>query len=158
MQGDDQPPLTQADWSSLLSIFQPPAQPQQQPQAAPPMPPRRPANIGMTSQPSPMPQQSAYRAQAPVAPPAPVAPAPSPYGTLQPPSLPDNSANPQMALALSRQPQSPNYVPPAPAQPAQAQPQGDQGGMLASLLKRGLISAEQFAGAIGGGLSSLASN
>ena len=151
MQGDDQPPLTQADWSSLLSIFQPPAQPQ----AAPPMPPRRPADVGMTRAPAPTPPQSAYRAMAPVMPPAPVAP-PSPYGTLQPPTLPDNSANPPMALARSRQPQSPNYVPPAQSPPAQ--PQADQSGMLASLLKRGLISAEQFASAIGGGLSSLASN
>ena len=154
MQGDDQPPLTQADWSSLLSIFQPPQQ-SPQPQAPAPMPPPRP-KFEMPRSPAPM--GAAPAQPAPTPPPRPANLTPSPYGSLQPPNLPDNSANPQMALALSRQPQSPNYVPPAPVQPAKAQPQADQSGMLASLLKRGLISAEQFASVIGGGLSSLASN
>ena len=145
MQGDDQPPLTQADWSSLLSIFQ---QPQQapQPQAPAPMPPPRP-KFEMPRSPAPM--GAAPAQPAPTPPPRPANLTPSPYGSLQPPNLPDNSANPEMALALSRQPQSPNYVPPAPSPVAQAQPQGDQSGMLMDLVKRGLISPQAIAGMMG---------
>ena len=110
------------------------------------------------SQAQPQPPANAYTAYAPAAPmPTPrpadlTPPQANPYGSLQRPAL-QNTGSPEAALALSRQPQSPMYVPPPQAQPQKAAQPAQNSSLsstMADLVKRGVVSMEQALSALAG--------
>ena len=146
------PSLGGADWSSLFASFL--GQPQ--PQADVPLPPTRPAGLGMPAAPS----MAAAAPPVPIPPPRPVDPpapvAPPSFGAM--PTAPQmgntGNANSPLGMALQQFGKTIQSANKPAAQPAAAPQSGQSSSVVAalqSLLKRGLISAEQFAGAVGTG-------